>query len=160
MATKQPKSSRPHMPDYGIQTSRKGMLPWKWAEQRLKKSRQYWISTVRPDGSPHTMIIWGLWLDGRFLFSTGAKSRKARNLERNPGCVIGTENAEQAVIVEGEVQLSRDPVLRKQFVALYEKKYKWDMTGFEEPMYVMQPRVAFGLYEKKFTGSATRWQFR
>ena len=30
---------------------------------------------------------------------------------------------------------------------------------FAEPVYVVRPRVAFGLYEKDFVGSATRWQF-
>ena len=154
-----PKSSRPHMPGYGIPKSSKGMLPWKWAEQRLKKSHNYWISTARPDGSPHTMIVWGLWLDGGFYFSTGSKSRKARNLAHTPRCVICTEHAEQAVIIEGTARLSRDPAILKRFAVLYEKKYGWDMKDFAEPVYVVQPRVAFGLYEKDFMGSATRWKF-
>ena len=81
-----PNASRPHMPGYGLPKGTKGLLPWGWAEQRLKKSHNYWITTVRPDGSPHTMIVWGLWLDGRFYFSTGRQSRKARNLAANPAC--------------------------------------------------------------------------
>jgi len=147
------------MPGYGVPTSSKGLLPWKWAEQRLKRSHNYWISTVRPDGSPHTMVIWGLWMDGKFCFSTGAKSRKGTNLAKNPRCTIGTEHAEQAVIVEGTAKPSKDSSLLKQFVKLYYKKYKWDMSEFDEPVYVMTPTVAFGLYEKNFQGSATRWQF-
>ncbi len=84
-----PKASRPHAPGYGLPTGNKGLLPWSWAEQRLQKSHNYWITTVKPVGSPqgvspHTMVVWGLWQDGRFLFSTGSKSRKARNLAQNP----------------------------------------------------------------------------
>lgn len=135
------------------------MLTWDWAEQRLKRSHNYWISTTRPDGTPHAMVIWGLWLDGAFYFSTGAKSRKAKNLAHSPKCVIGTEHAEQAVIVEGDAKISRDAALLKRFARLYEKKYKWDMKDFAEPVYVVRPRVAFGLYEKNFMGSATRWKF-
>jgi len=41
-----------------------GLLRWSWAEQRLKQSHNYWITTVKPDGSPHTMVVWGLWQDG------------------------------------------------------------------------------------------------
>jgi nitroimidazol reductase NimA-like FMN-containing flavoprotein (pyridoxamine 5'-phosphate oxidase superfamily) len=148
------------MPGYGIPKTANGLLPWNWAEQRLKKSHNYWISTTRPDGSPHTMIIWGLWLDGAFYFSTGKQSRKAKNLAKNPKCVIGTERAEQAVVVEGTATPTTEPATLKRFATLYQKKYKWDMSEFAEPVYVVRPRRAFGLYEKDFQGSATRWTFR
>lgn len=154
-----PKPSRPHMPEYGIPQSAKGLLPWSWAEQRLKRSHNYWISTTRPDGSPHTMVIWGLWLDGQFYFSTGKQSRKAKNLASHPECVICTEHAEQAVVVEGRAKPARDPGLRKRFSTLYQKKYEWDMSDFAEPIYVVRPRRAFGLYEKEFQNTATRWTF-
>ena len=101
-----PKASRPQAPGYGFPESTKGLLPWSWAEQRLKKSHNYWITTVKPDGSPHIMVVWGLWQDGRLLFSTGSKSRKARNLASNPNCVICTEKADEAVIVEGIAEIA------------------------------------------------------
>jgi hypothetical protein len=159
MPAKSPKASRPHMPGYGVPKTSKGLLAWSWGEQRLKKSHNYWISTARPDGSPHLMVIWGLWLDGAFLFSTGAQSRKGKNLAHSPQCVIGTEHAEQAVVVEGEARLVRDSKTLKRFAALYQKKYDWDMSDLSEPVYMVRPRVGFGLYEKNFMGSATRWRF-
>src|SRR5207249_11181718 len=89
---KTPKATRPQMPGYGVPRSKRGLLPWKWAEDRLNKSRQYWIATTRPDGRPHVMVIWALWLDGMLYFSTGKESRKARNLAKNPHCTMCTEN--------------------------------------------------------------------
>ena len=154
-----PKATRPHMPGYGLPKGTKGLLPWTWAEQRLKKSHNYWITTVRPDGAPHTMVVWGLWISGSFYFSTGKHSRKARNLAGNPRCIVCTERAEEAVIVEGEAQLIQDSPNLK-FFSQYEKKYKWDMSQMQsEPIYRVTPRSAFGLYEKKFMTAATRWQF-
>ena len=100
------------MPGYGMPKSKKGLLPWKWAEQRLRKSHNYWITTVKPDGSPHTMVVWGLWMDGAFLFSTGRQSRKARNLAKNPRCVVCTEHAEEAVVVEGVAEIAEVAVRR------------------------------------------------
>lgn len=147
------------MPGYGLPEGTKGLLPWTWARQRLEKSHNYWISTTRPDGSPHMMVIWGLWMDGAFLFSTGEKSRKGRNLAENPRCVIGTEKAHEAVIVEGVVEINNDPKLRKKFNKRYQKKYKWDMSAFADPVYLLRPHLAFGLYEKEFQNKATRWQF-
>jgi hypothetical protein len=146
------------MPGYGIPAGQKGLLPWRWAEQRLKKSHNYFIATSRPDGTPHMMVVWGLWLDGVFLFSTGTSSRKAANLRQTPSCVIATENAAEAVIVEGTATLSSDPVLLKNFTRQYKKKYDWDMSA--EPVYVLRPQIVFGLYEKNFSGSATRWHFK
>ena len=163
--SKKPKSSRPQMPGYGLPKGSKGLLPWSWAEQRLKKSHNYWITTVKPDGSPHTMIVWGLWQDGRFLFSTGSKSRKARNLERNSNCVVCTEHAYEAVIVEGVAEIA-DVAARRKVLAIYEKKYKFDMSSMKadilsmkEPVFAVRPRIVFALWEKHFQSKSTRWKF-
>ena len=164
--SRKPKASRPYAPGYGFPKSNKGLLPWSWAEQRLKKSHNYWITTVKPDGSPHTMVVWGLWQDGHFLFSTGSKSRKARNLAGDPHCVLCPELAHEAVVVEGIAEPEREIPRLRSFLKLYEKKYHWDMSGFEkdilslkEPVFTVRPYLVFGLYEKKFMGSATRWKF-
>jgi hypothetical protein len=112
------------------------------------------------------MVVWALWMDGEMLFSTGRQSRKARNLEKNPRCVMATERAEQAVIVEGIAEETRDVELRRKFLKVYERKYKFDMSGFEkdilslkEPIYAVRPVVAFGLDENKSMNAATRWEF-
>ena len=159
-----PKSSRPHMPGYGLPEGTKGLLPWSWAEQRLKKSHNYWITTVKPDGSPHSMVVWGLWQDGRLLFSTGSKSRKARNLAQNTSCVVCNEHAHEAVIVEGVAEIA-DVAARRKFLPVYEKKYKFDMgkmkddlLAMKEPIFAVRPKVVFGLSEKDFMGKATRWK--
>ena len=160
-----PKSSRPYAQGYGFPKDTKGLLPWSWAEQRLKKSHNYWITTVKPDGSPHTMVVWGLWQDGRFVFSTGSKSRKARNLAGNANCIVCTELANEAVIVEGVAEIA-DVASRRKMLPAYEKKYKFDMStmkddilSMKEPVFAVHPRVVFGLPEKQFQSKSTRWKF-
>jgi hypothetical protein len=164
-ASKISKPSRPHAPGYGFPKTSKGLLPWTWAEQRLKKSHNYWITTVKPDGSPHTMVVWGLWQDGRFLFSTGGGSRKARNLSRKKNCVVCTEHAHEAVIVEGVAKIA-DIAARRKLLPAYEKKYKFDMSkmkedilSMKEPVFAVRPHVVFGLWEKFFQSKSTRWKF-
>jgi Pyridoxamine 5'-phosphate oxidase len=160
-----PTASRPHMPRYGLPKNNKGLLPWTWADQRLKKSHNYWITTVKPEGSPHTMVVWGLWEDGQLLFSTGSKSRKARNLAENTDCIVCTELANEAVIVEGRAEIA-NVAARRKFLPVYERKYKFDMGGMKkdilsmkEPVFAVRPRVVFGLWEKHFIGKSTRWTF-
>jgi hypothetical protein len=170
LAATKPKPSRLHAPGYGFPKGAKGLLPWSWAEQRLKKSHNYWITTVKPGAStrapsPHTMVVWGLWQDGRFLFSTGNTSRKARNLAENSNCIVCTEHAQEAVIVEGEAEVA-DLVARRKFLPRYEKKYTFDMStmkadilSMKEPVFAVRPRVVFALWEKYFQGKSTRWTF-
>jgi hypothetical protein len=149
------------VPGYEFSAKKKGLLPWKWATDRLKKSRQYWIATTRADGTPHLMIIWGLWLEDAFWFSTGATSRKARNLAANPRCSIGTDNAAEAVILEGTVELidGQDEEFNR-FATAYRKKYAWDVRVMAQPVYRFRSSVGFGLFEKTFDRTATRWVFR
>jgi nitroimidazol reductase NimA-like FMN-containing flavoprotein (pyridoxamine 5'-phosphate oxidase superfamily) len=146
---------------YELSAKKKEVLSWKWAAKRLEKSRQYWIATTRPDSTPHLMIIWGLWLDESFWFSTGVKSRKARNLAANPKCVIGSDDAAKAVILEGAVELvDATSAEYEKFAKAYEKKYDWNVREMGQPVYRFRPSVGFGLFEKKFDQTATRWVFR
>ena len=155
-----PRADRPHMPGYGVPTDGKGLLPWKWAEQRLVKSHNYWLITTHPDGAPHAMPIWGVWVDSRFVFSTGRESRKAKNLAVNPKCVVCNELSREAVIVEGVAIEVTDPAQIKEFGRPYQRKYKpWKLDPSTGPVFMVRPRVVFGMYEKKFADAATRWQF-
>ena len=162
----EPTATRPHAPGYGLPKTSKGLLPWKWAEDRLAKSREYWIATTCPDGPPHVMVVWGLWWENTFCFSTGSRSRKARNLENNSNCVICNEDADEAVIVEGTAERMRDVPRIREYLALYERKYKFDlsamaegMISLKEPVFVVRPRKVFGQPEKGFATAATRWRF-
>jgi PPOX class probable F420-dependent enzyme len=157
-------ASRPHMPGYGISNANEGegLLPWEWAAERLSVSHNYLVATTRPDGRPHVMPVWGLWLDDAFYFSTGRQSRKARNLDSNPHCAISTDRADEAVIVEGVAEQITDRESLRSFYEAYKEKYDWDLEqmGFDkEPVYIVRPRVVFGIRESDFTGSATRWTF-
>ena len=155
-----PTADRPHMPGYGVPASRKGILSWKWAGQRLVRSHNYWFCTTRPDGSPHVMPIWGVWVNGIFCFSTGRESRKARNLAVNPRCVICNEISKEAVIVEGRAEELTDPDRIKELGRPYARKYKpWKLDPKLGPIFIVRPNVAFGMYEKKFANAATRWKF-
>lgn len=149
------------MPDYGISEAAEGQLPWSWAEERLIASRNYWISTTRPDGRPHAMPVWGVWLDDALYFSTAAGSTKARNLARDPRCTATTEYAGEAVIVEGVAEIVTDEDTLARFKTAYDPKYDWDMDVNTGPIYSVRPTVAFGFTESadSFQKTATRWRF-
>jgi PPOX class probable F420-dependent enzyme len=159
----QPPSRRPHMPGYGLPdaSSRAGLLPWTWARERLEAAHTYWIATVRPDGRPHLMPVWGVWDDDHLYFSTAAGSRKARNLVADPRLSISIEQADESVVVEGTAGHVTDPAEPVAVRALYTRKYGMappDDPG--SPLFVMEPEVAFGFSETEFASRATRWDLR
>jgi general stress protein 26 len=147
------------MPGYGLPKGTKGLLAWDWAERRLTRSHNYWIVTAKPDGTPHVMLVWGIWVNGRFYFSTGRESRKARNLAANASCVVCTEKANEAVIVEGTAAEIDDAATIAELGVPYHRKYKpWKLDPQMGGIYEVLPRVVFGMWEKSFK-SATRWLF-
>ena len=75
--------------------------------------------------------------------------------------MIGTDDAAEAVILEGAVELihAQHEDLAK-FAKAYEKKYAWNLREMAQPVYRFRPSVGFGLFERKFEQTATRWSFR
>lgn len=156
-----PKTSRPNMPGYGLLPADQGsgLKPWSYAQERLTLARNFWISTTRPDGRPHAVPIWALWWQDRLLFSTGEQSSKGRNLAALPYAVIGSEPADDAIVLEGPVERVLDADVLADFARAYGAKYAHDMAGFNDPVYALRPKLAFAFSTTDFTGSATRWTF-
>ena len=158
-ASNRPKASRPYMKGYGVPESMEGALSWDWAEKRLKDSHNYWLTTVGANGAPHTMPVWGIWLEGAYYFSTGATTRKARNLKQNTKCVVCNENAAEAVIVEGLARQLKDSAIPERAFSDYKSKYDWELDPQRGPVWIVRPQTVFAMPEEAFPNGVTRWRF-
>jgi len=152
----------PHVPPlYGFKTPHQ-YLRFSHAEQRLVAARNYWICTVRPDDRPHSIPVWGFWLEGSLYFGTARSSRKARNLAKNPALSIHLESGDDVIILEGqavEVDLTDKPTLKK-LDAASRAKYKMPIMMVPESiLYSVRPRMVLAWTEKDFPTNATRWTF-
>lgn len=147
--------------EYGLAGPRDAVLSWAWARRRLARAHNYWISTTRPDGRPHAMPIWGLWLDETFVFSTSRRSRKGRNVSRRPQAVVHLESGDQTVILEGRVREVRDAALLARYADAYHAKYRFrpDPGDGKNVTHALNARVGFAWRERDFPKSATRWRF-
>jgi hypothetical protein len=109
------------------------------------------------------MVVWGVWWQDSFWFSTGSRTRKARNLADNPRCVIGTEKADEAVILEGTAETVSDSGVWKQVIEIYNRKYGGDLGPLLESsgslIVRITPHIVFGQDEhaENFTEAVTRW---
>ncbi|MDQ1661406.1 MAG: hypothetical protein QOJ68_1386 [Blastococcus sp.] len=161
-----PPADRPHMPGYGILPGDQGsgLLPWAEAQRRLTVSHDYWCATVRPDGRPHVMPVWGVWLGEHVWFSSSRRSRKARNLEIDPRCTLTTDDAQNPVVVDGVAARVTDPSAIEAFLDAVNMKYDADLTSdFLDPevngSYAIRPSTVIALTHGDFLGSPTRWRF-
>jgi general stress protein 26 len=158
------------------QFSSSGATPTEWAAAlgHLENADVYWLSTVRPNGSPHVTPLVAVWLDGAIYFCTGQDERKARNLARNPHCVITTGcnslSAGLDLVIEGDAALIRDEIKLRRVAQAYASKYDEPFRftvrdgafagegGNVALVYEVTPTTAFG-FGKGESFSQTRWRF-
>lgn len=108
----EPTRDRPQMPDgYGVPDSDDGLLTWPAVEERLVASHQYWMATTRPDGRPHVVPRWGVWLDGGLYYDGAPTTIHVRNLHANHACSLHLEDGWRAVVVEGTASPAEPPGL-------------------------------------------------
>ena len=112
------------------------------------------------------MIVWGIWWQDAFWFSTGPRTRKAKNIAAMPRVVIGTDKADEAVILEGAAEEITDRAVWKQLAKIYNQKYGGDveplLTAAGGCVFRVQPQVAFAQDEhaENFANAVTRWHFQ
>lgn len=80
----------------------------------------YWLATVYPDGRPHVMPLGVDWMDGALYFSTGANTRKAKNLAHNPQCVITVATHDFDIVVEGRATRVSESALLARIARRYQ----------------------------------------
>jgi PPOX class probable F420-dependent enzyme len=154
----EPAPQRPRFtPAYGVPESADGLLPWSWVAKRMEGSHNYWLTTTKPDGAPHAMPVWGLWVDGTFVFGTSPKSRKARNFARDPRVVVHVEHDVDVVILEGEVETAE---LDARIAGAYEAKYDYrpNPDSADEGWYRLRPRAAQA-WDRDFPRTVTQFAF-
>jgi PPOX class probable F420-dependent enzyme len=68
-----------------------------------------WLTTLNPDGSPHVTGVGALWADETFWFETGERTRKGRNLARDPRCALSVATHDFDLVAEGTASQVTDP---------------------------------------------------
>jgi hypothetical protein len=157
-----PRPTAPRIdPSYGVVPDASGaeLLPWSWAAGQLTDSRNYWVSTTRPDGRPHGSPVWGVWLDDGVWICIGRNSVKARNIARNPAVSIHLESGDRVVILEGALAEQREGL--EPFFDAYEAKYEYrpDPAALDASVYALFPETALTWIERDYRRTPVRWVF-
>jgi len=118
------------MPEgYGVEQA-ETYVEWDQVVSKLEQSRNYWLATTRPDGRPHVIPRWGVWLDGLFWYDGSPETLHVRNLAVDPRCVLHLEDGMDVTIVEGR-SVQSEPItgkLGERLAADYARKYGPEYT--------------------------------
>ncbi len=97
-------------------------------DPRLRAERNVWLATARPDGRPHLVPVWFVWLRQRVYICTSSRSVKVRNIAANPSAALALEDGDRPLIVEGQAVLLWPPY-PSDVVSAFKQKYDWDISG-------------------------------
>jgi nitroimidazol reductase NimA-like FMN-containing flavoprotein (pyridoxamine 5'-phosphate oxidase superfamily) len=124
-----PTVSRPDFPD-GYVNNPRSTVSWDFVISRLIEAKGYWLCSVRPDGRPHVVPRWGVFLEGRFYYDGSPETRHARNIVQNPRVSLHLESASQVIIAEGSSRPVGKP--ERQLAARIAQSYaaKYAVDGY------------------------------
>jgi len=108
---------------------------------RLKREQNLWVATARPDGRPHLVPIWFVWVGEKAYIFTGARTVKAQNMLANPRASIALESGNSPVIAECTAKLVERP-FSEALVKAFQEKYSWDIQtdGDHDAMFELAPQ--------------------
>jgi PPOX class probable F420-dependent enzyme len=83
------------------------------------------LSTINPDGTPHTMPIWYEWRDGAIWMSTQSIQRKVKNMQRDPRVTVLIDKdgfPYKGVMIYGEASLDFEDAVNKR-ISIFERYF-------------------------------------
>ncbi len=154
---------RPNMPHYGVMPEQvDAMLSWDWVERQMHEARNYWVCTVCADGRPHSVPVWGAWIDGVLYFGSDRLALKARNIARDSRIVLHLGSGDETVIFEGKAAEARVSASQLQRISRrYVEKYELDPQLAESDDLLLRviSRKVMAWLEKDYPATATYWLF-
>src|SRR5207253_2078822 len=90
-------------------------------DPRSPNRSTFWLTTLNDDGSPHVTSVGALWHAGSCWFQTGERTRKAKNVARDPRCSISVATKGFDVMVTGDARRVTDPKVVAEIAALWAK---------------------------------------
>lgn len=144
------------------------MLSWIAVDALLRAAPYVWIATIDPDGAPHLIQTWAVWIDQRLYFEGSERTRWARNLARDARISFGVQGGHDAAYGNGSGEIVRKVplALARKIAAQYGAKYG---PGFKyRPKaeqyanghaFRLDPKRLIAFDVKRFNTSATRFTF-
>ena len=152
-------------------------LPWSRARGLLAatgRAKDTWyLGTTTPAGRPHATGVGALWHEGELYFTSGATTRKSRNLARNPAASLSISLEGLDLVFEGDVTRITDSTTLETVAHRY-REGGWPVSAAEDALtapfsapsagappwqvYRLGFDTVYGVATEEPNG-ATRWRF-
>jgi len=112
------------------------------AVDRVSDSKVGWLTTIRPDGSPHTTPVWFVFRDPTIAIVSAASNVKVRNIRGDSRVSIAIDGSAAAPLVaQGTAELA--PMTGAHERAFSEKYDGWNIAdeSVDGPRVVVEVRV-------------------
>jgi F420H(2)-dependent biliverdin reductase len=97
--------------------------------ERLRTEANVWMATVRPDGRPHIVPIWFVWVAEQFWIATGPTAVKVKNLRASPLMSVALEDGNRPIVAEGTVAVHDTLVaVPISVIQAFSRKYEWTLS--------------------------------
>ena len=110
----------------------------------FRDTRVVHVGSLLPDGAPHVVPLWFVWLEDAVYVSCRRESSVWRNLTKDPRVALQfdrglawTEQAGAVVRGKAEVLSPDDPATKRALSAWFEK-YRGELAGFGFAAYTEQ----------------------
>ena len=99
------------------------------AASRVSEARIGWLTTLQPDGSPHTTPVWFVFDEESIWVATGRRNVKAANMRSDQRVSIAVDgSADAPLVAEGGAELMDVAATSRAVVAAFAEKYDgWDI---------------------------------
>jgi PPOX class probable F420-dependent enzyme len=124
----------------------------------LTEQRTIRLATATPNGRPHVVPLWFVWVDRTIFMNSTLGNVTVRNLERNPAATGAVDDGDtydqlRGVLIEGSIERADDDPRLDTVMHRWSEKY---MGGNPLPYARWRNRAWFRLVPDRFTS----WDFR
>jgi F420H(2)-dependent biliverdin reductase len=138
---------------------------WQQVVARLAGERDYWLSTIAIDGSPHASPVWAAFVGDDCYVYSERRTVKARNLAADARSVLHLSDTTDVVIVHGQLDDVGHPRNHDQSLAAFAAKYRRPEDQAFLPtnnpdfdvLYRLRPTRAKMWQLANYDASQTRW---
>ena len=116
-------------------------IAWSAVEQQLRTNvpqvpgtggpdrHTAWLTTIGADGVPHVRPLGVVTHDGRWYFNSSGETRKTRNLEADPRCVLSLATDPFDLVLEGVAVRVVDPAELAAVAAVFNEDWPCEVEG-------------------------------
>jgi nitroimidazol reductase NimA-like FMN-containing flavoprotein (pyridoxamine 5'-phosphate oxidase superfamily) len=92
-------------------------------EKFLKSQKILYLATIDSSGNPHIVPVWYMYVNKKFYVGTDTKTRKARNIKKNPKVSFCVDTGIRSPDIIGVMGTGKAKlILKKDIVELLAKK--------------------------------------